>query len=379
MRATVERAPLVDDLRLAERLLPIRSPEPLLEHVLLRGDSEGVVLVANDRELALCLRLDARVEEGGTALLPARRVLAFLREAAFDAVEIDANESLLRLRAPGVTCRLRYPDPALFPTPGPLPSRANALLPAEALEGAIRRTLFAAARRPGCYRDYLLDAVLVEVSQRELRLVASDNRRLAVARVPVLLARPDDVRHRVLLSTRAVALLGRLTHEQEEVRASFSEGEAFFRVGRATLAARLLRGRYPDWQAALPTSAPNNVNLPLPPLLAGVKQAAVLREQVHARVRLRLELDRLTIESEQTGLGSVTVEQEVDYAGEEMVVGFNPVHLLELLRALEGTEKVRLELTGPEDAALFIGTDGYQHVLMPLLPTVAPDPVFVPT
>src|SRR5205085_1841973 len=79
----------------------------------------------------------------------------------------------------------RSPDPADFPSPGPFPPRAHALLPAEPLRQAVRRTLFAAANEPGCCLPYLLEAVLCELGRDRLRLVASDNRRLAAADVPV--------------------------------------------------------------------------------------------------------------------------------------------------------------------------------------------------
>jgi DNA polymerase-3 subunit beta len=243
---------------------------------------------------------------------------------------------------------------------------------------ALRRTLFAAAAGPGYYRDYLLEAVLCEAAPDCLRLVASDNRRLAVAEVPLPPAGADGRRRRLLLSVKALGLLGRLTQGQEEpARAYFGPPQAFFRLGRATLAARLLRGRFPNWQAALPTEPGPGVDLPVAALLAGVRQAAVLREPAHARLRVRLEPGRLLLESRQVGAGTITVERPVDYAGEARSAEFNPVYLLDLLRALEGEAAVRLEPGEPGEPTLFTAPGGYRHVLMTLRPaTPAPEPVF---
>src|SRR5205085_10896654 len=107
------------------------------------------------------------------------------------------------LRAPPVTCQLLAGDPAAFPDPGPFPPRAHALVPAGALRLALRRTLFAAAPGPGHYRDYLLEGVLCEVGAGRLRLVASDNRRLAVAEVPLPAPGGDGPVRRLLLSVKA--------------------------------------------------------------------------------------------------------------------------------------------------------------------------------
>src|SRR5262249_32956033 len=146
--------------------------------------------------------------------------------------------------------------------PGPFPPRAHALLPAGPLRRAIRRTLFAAAPSAAHFRDYLLEAVLCEPGADLLRLVASDNRRLAVAEVPVLAHDGIDHPRRLLLSVKALALLGGLAGDEEgPVRAFFGPPQAFFRVGRATLAARLLRGRFPEWRPAVPSGGRQVVEL----------------------------------------------------------------------------------------------------------------------
>jgi DNA polymerase III subunit beta len=378
MQVVLPRVPLVEDLRLAERLLPPHSPEPLLEQVLLRAGGRDCTLLAYDREVALWLRLAAEVERPGSVLLPGRRLLALLRQADVEAIRVERAGDAVRLRAPGLTCELVGGDPDRFPDPGPFPARAHALVPAGPLGQALRRTLFAAAAGPGYYRDYLLEAVLCEATPDCLRLVASDNRRLAVADVPLRPAGADGRRRRLLLSVKALGLLGRLTQGQEEpARAFFGPPQAFFRLGRATLAARLLRGRFPNWQAALPAGPGPGVELPVAALLAGVRQAAVLREPAHARLRVRLEPGRLLLESRQAGAGTITVERPVDYAGEARSAEFNPAYLLDLLRALEGEATVRLEPGEPGEPTLFTAPGGYRHVLMTLRPaTPAPEPVF---
>jgi DNA polymerase-3 subunit beta len=378
VQVILPRDPLVEDLRLVERLLPLRSPEPSLEHVLVRAGGRDCTLLAYDREVALWLRLAAEVERPGTALVPGRRLLALLRQSDAETVCLERAAEVVRLRAPGLTCELVAGDPARFPDPGPFPARAHALLPAEPLERALRRTLFAAAPGPGHYRDYLLEAVLCEAGPDGLRLVASDNRRLAVAEVPLPPGRADGRRRRLLLSVKALALLARLARGQEgPARAFFGPPQAFIRLGRATLAARLLRGRFPDWKAALLSRPRPAVTLPVGVLLAGVRQAAVLREPAHARLRVRLEPGRLVLESRQAGAGSITVEQAVAHDGERRAAEFNPAYLLDVLRALEDETTVRLELGEPGEPALFVAPDGYRHVLMTLRPTTpAPEPVF---
>jgi DNA polymerase III subunit beta len=375
MHAILARAPLVDDLRLAERILPIRSPDVVAQCVLVRAVPGECSLVTRDHELTLWLGLHAVVERPGEALLPARRLLAFAREVGAETIRAEEEGAVTTLTAPGVTFRLRGEDPSRFPEAVTLPERAQAVLPADALVAAVRRTLFAVARGPGYSREYALEGVLLEVDPPVLRVVGSDNRRLAVAEVRFLACRglrPG----RLLLPARGVALLGRLAREQgTEVRVCFGADHAFFRTGRATLCVRLLWGRYPSWRAALP-EVDHAVALPAAALMTAVRQAAVLREGSYTRVTVRLSAQRLVIEST-AGRDHVRVECPAAYEGEPVAAAFNSGHLVELLRALEADDHLRLTLTGPEDPALFV-VEGYRHVVMPLLPGGATaDSVFV--
>src|SRR5262245_61015004 len=292
MQVVLPRAPLVEGLRLAEPLLPPRAPEPLREHVLLRAGGQGCTLLAGDGAVALWLRLDAEVRRPGAALVPGRRLLALLRQAEAETLQVEAAPGgAVRLLAAGLVCELVGGDPAGFPELGPFPTRADALLEPGPLRRALRRTLFAAAPGPGHSRRYLLEAVLCEVDGDRLRLAASDNRRLAVAEAPLLPPAGPGPPSRMLLAVPALALLGRLLRDPDggdPVRASFGPPRAYFRVGRATLAACRLRGRYPAWRAALPAPGGPAAELPVGPLLAGVRQAAVLREPTRALLLLRL-------------------------------------------------------------------------------------------
>src|SRR5436309_15833388 len=101
--------------------------------------------------------------------------------------------------------------------------------------------------------------------------------------------------------------------------------------------------------------------------MCAVRQAAVLREPGQARLVLRLEPGRLTVESSQVGAGRVAAELAVEYAGGPRTAAFNPEYLLDLLRALEGEPTVRLELGEPGPPAPF-AAPGYRPLPIALGP-----------
>jgi DNA polymerase-3 subunit beta len=305
------------------------------------------------------------VARAGQALVPARQFLDIVRRAAGDELAIVAESGRVWVRADGAGFELRGDDPARFPSFPPCPAGVPLELSAEPLRRAIRRTVFAAGTgdsrhsRPG---------VLWEVEAGRVRLVATDNRRLAVAEVA------SPVRggfERALVPVRAAELLGRLAGVSPgAVRVLFGARHAFVRAPGAALCARLMEGRFPEWRRALPSEGGVRCRLLLPvgEFLACVKRAAVLRDRPEARVLLRLERGRVTLRSRQAGTGRAWVRQALARPCPRgpVEVAFNPNYLADLLRALDDAEPVQLELRGPEAPALFRAGDDYRHVLMPL-------------
>jgi DNA polymerase-3 subunit beta len=237
------------------------------------------------------------------------------------------------------------------------------VLSAEKLSRAIRSTLFAAG--PG-HRRYRLEGVLFEAEPERLRVVATDNRRLAVAELPALEPCQGLGQEARVLPAVVVALLARLADAaQGTVQMRLGPERAFFQVSEGILSCRYETGPYPRWRSAVPAAPPCRLKVPVAGLLYAVRQAAVLREREGARLLLSLEPGRLVLESGRAGAGCSRVARQVPYQGKAVRVALEPRYLVELLRCLEGEATVELGLTAADTPVLFRAGD-YIHVLMPL-------------
>jgi DNA polymerase-3 subunit beta len=369
MKIRVGREAFLKGCRLAERVLPERMVDPATGCLLVRAEDGTCTLRAAGPEAALLLRVPVVMEEPGEALLPAGETLAILREAAAEELALESAAGRVQVRGEGALFDLEAPRPSQLPAPGPFPQGTGHRLPPDLFCQAVRRTLFAVGEQTS---RYSLQGVLWETEPDRVRLVATDNKRLAVAEVPAAAPGESLPPAPRLLPARAVDLLARLAEDGEErIQAVFGERHAFFRVGAATLWARYVEGAFPAWRKAVPPRAPHLFPLPVGPFLAAVRQAAVLREREHARMLLRFEPGRVTLESRQAGAGQSRVLQRLPFAGGPVEVVLNPRFLVELLRAFEADNTLLLGLTDRDTAALFSDGDCYTHVLMPVGPRVA--------
>ncbi len=365
MMILVERGLLLEGCRLAERLLPARTADPARAHLLLQARGDTCVLHAAGAEVGLRLDLPADVEQPGDALLPARQVVAILREADAEVLRLESAPGRVCVLGEGAEFDLAAPEPSRLAPIEPFPGGACHRLPAAALVRGLRRTLFAAG---GPTSRYALNAVLWEVEAERVRLVATDNRRLAVAEVAAEGPGVHLTPAQRLLPAPALALLAKLAGEAELVEVVFGVRHACFRAGRATLRVRYVAGTFPAWRRAIPEGVRRVVPVSVGPFLTAVRQAAAVREREGGRLLLRFEPGRVLLESRRRGAGRARVRRRLPLSGGVVEVALNPRGLIEMLAALEPDATLLFGVAGPEAPVVASDGDGYRHVLVPLRP-----------
>jgi DNA polymerase-3 subunit beta len=123
-----------------------------------------------------------KVSEPGTVVVPARVMLDFVRDFTGETVEIYTTPGNCHLTSGDDTCELVTSDPDEFPVVARFDEQGSFQLQAGTFTTLVGRTAFAAAREQG---RYAMHGVLVEVGEGNLKMVATDGRRLAVAQAPL--------------------------------------------------------------------------------------------------------------------------------------------------------------------------------------------------
>src|SRR5262245_55484403 len=151
MRFTVPTSALLDAASYASTVVASKSPKRLLECLALRATQKGgAEMDATDLDVALRQRLaDAKVEEDGTAVVLAARLVSVLREVGQKEVTLVGTEGRLEIDTPDCHFRLNGDDPAQFPVLPEFPASGVFRVPCGVLRGMIRRTVFATAKEAG--------------------------------------------------------------------------------------------------------------------------------------------------------------------------------------------------------------------------------------
>ncbi len=367
MKMVCHREGLLAACQVASAAVATRDVKPVLRNLKAIVDTDRCTLMATDLELGI--RLDVRgisVEEPGEALLPTQRFLAILREATEDELTIDASPDRTIVRGQTTEFEMPAEDPSAFPDIPGFEEDSYHEVTAGVLREMITRVKFAAAEHAH-YGATM--GILFELESEQIRLVATDGRRLAVVEGAVQSqGDPAPRGHMPVVPKKAVILLERnLVEPDELVRISMKPNEVLVKTERAVLYSRLVEGRFPNYKQVLPQK--NQIKVPIiaGPFLTAVRQAAIMTDDESRRVSFHFGDNRVTLQARGMEAGRSRVDMPLEYGGKDVEISFNPKFLVDMLNVLDASDEMTLELADGQSPALFHIDSNYQYVIVPLV------------
>lgn len=366
MKLRIERDALVEQLALASRGVNARGGGLfVLTGLHLRADAEGLAVTGTDLDLTVRTRLRTAVEAPGETVVPARLLTDIARALPPGEVDLQVADDEAQITSARAQFSVRTLPTADFPTL-PQPAGDDVTVPAVDLAQAFRQVVRAASSddaRP------ILTGVLMAARGDGLRLVATDSYRLALRDLPE--AQVLGPGQQVLVPSRALEELGRILDPSKDVTMRLGEREVTFEVtddsASAQVTCRLIAGDFPSYEALIPDSHDNRLEVDRGALLDGARRLRLLARDTNAPLRMELRSDSIELTVISQDVGSATEEIDAAYEGEPTTVAFNPDYLIEGLEAAGGdtVELVRLDALKP--AVLRTPGQGeFLYLLMPV-------------
>ncbi len=368
MKVVCDRASLLDALTMAHGVVATRTTQPALLCVRLTARNGQLHIAATDMELSLRLSVaQVDVKSEGETLVPADKLLQIVRASEDSTVTLEVVKHVLHLKGADSHFKVFGQDPKNFPAmPEPGEKSLACEIPAGHLRRLITRTLFATAVENS---RYAINGVLFDRQGRKLRLVATDGRRLALARGECSTAAEGD--QRSIVPTKALNVFTRLVDEADApVKIAIESNQIRFTIGAgdesSILVSNLVEGSFPPFEDVIPKDQDKRVTLDSGELTSAVRRAALLTNEESKGVRLAFADKKLTLSSRAPEMGEAEIQLDIaDYHGEAIEIGFNPGFIIDALKVVEGSQ-VMLELKSANKPGVFrLGTE-FTYVVMPV-------------
>ncbi len=365
MKLVTPRELFLHHLQLVAPISPVRTARPVFKDVLLEASPGQLRLVTTDGEISMTsIATHAGISGEGRAALPAGILLSAVRSLESDELTLEQKGPFHELTGGASSFKLHGEDPEVFPEIGSLDEDGAVAIPKTGFLDLCARTMFAAAKEMG---RYAFNGVLLEIEPKEVTLVATDGRRLSLARMTTETGVSE--RASCILPLKGLAQLQRAASEGDDdvVKVQIRENQVLFALQGAQILSRLVEGEFPDFRAVLPKEkdAPLEAQIDRSELERAIRRAAVTAGEEARSVELSFDAGKLKISSRQDGLGESESEMPVEYQGEAVDIRFNPEFIGEYLKSLSDSA-VTFRFKDRASAGYFATSERAVYVIMPI-------------
>lgn len=334
-------------------------------------DAQEVLIHGTDLEVHVqaCVVAEEPITKPIEISLPGHGLLSVLRVLPPGcSVRLEVGDTTCQVIAGGTEYELPLGEPGALPDMPAAEESFAIALDSQVLSQAFQRVSYAAAREAS---RYSMTGVRVEISGQELRLIATDGRRLALTSVDLdgcvtgELAKVKGV----TLPARAVSMVERVSTGVSVLswtprQFSFTSLDADNRVIERVVSL-LIDGAFPAYEAVLPKDKPRGVADFDPQELAqAIKSCSVMVDAETRRMSLHVGDLGTVLEATGQGLGRARIQTGMKLSsGKAEAVFLNPGYLVDVVK--HAGPKARMEIRDPAHPVLVIG-ERYKSLLMPL-------------
>jgi len=372
MKFIISSLKLLRSLQALSGVLNSSNTLPILDDFLFEISPGGLKLTASDLETTMIILLQPDMAEGtGKVAVPARLLLDTMKTFPDIPVTIDIHDDTLAIELFAGEGKFRMSGHRSdeFPQLPVLNDATKVDLTASLLVNAFEKTVFATGNdelRP------VMSGVLFELREDYLTFVATDAHKLVRYR---RLDVKDTQSASFILPKKPLNQLKNLlaSKTDEIVSLEFNQSNASFTFSNMKVICRLIEGRYPNYEAVIPTNNPNKLTIDRVSLLSAIKRVAIFANQSTHQVRFKITGMELILSAEDLDYSNEAKERLVcNFEGDDMEIGFNSKFFIEMLNNLEH-EEVRLEMSAPNRAGILIpvgNDDESEDILMLIMPVM---------
>ncbi|MBP5375960.1 MAG: DNA polymerase III subunit beta [Bacteroidaceae bacterium] len=372
MKFIVSSLKLLKNLQALSGVIGTKNTLPILYDVLFQLTENELNITNSDLDVTMSVSMVPDMVDGtGEVTIPARLLLEIMKNFPDVpiTINVDNNSLAVELIAGEGRYKLAGHKSDEFPQLPVMTDTSVWEIPADVLARGFEKTVFATGVdeiRP------IMSGVLMEMTENYLTFVATDAHKLVrYRRMDV----KSDVVASFIMPKKPINQLKNILAglADEPVRIEFNKTNASYVFGDYVLICRLLEGRYPNYEAVIPKSNPNQLTIDRQTFLAAIRRVAVFSSKATHQVRFRITGQEIMLTAEDVDFYNEAKERlTCSYMGDDMEIGFNSRFFQEMLGNFDSNE-VKLEMSAPNRAGILTPVDNEnesEDLLMLLMPVM---------
>ena len=360
MKLIINKENLVKGIQVVQNIISQKSNLPILSYLLLETHNSNIHLTTTDLDIGITHEIPANIEEPGTVILPAKKFGDIIKEFPEDVINIHTKKNNLTLiEAKQCQFKLMSLPYEEFPK---LPKFANQEI-IKINQGDFKEMLSLVSFAVSYDETrYILNGILCQIDKDNIVLVATDGKRLAFYQRKI--AQGINKTVEIIIAIKTIQELNRNLTDEGEVLLGIGTNQVLLDLGKTQIVSRLIEGEFPDYKQVIPPASHNKIKIDREQFLLAIRRASLLATPDYQAIKLEVLKNRLVISKSTPDIGESREEVLCEYAGKDMIIGFNPSYLIDVLKNLEETT-IEFEVTDSEKPGV-IRTNGYIYIVLPM-------------
>jgi len=360
MKIKVSKDVLLPAIQIAQNVVSSKTTLPILSNMLIDAKKSTLRLNTTDLDIGISCEIPVETIEEGAITIPAKRFSDIIKEMPSGDILIHAKKNN-QIDIEGDVCRFKVNGLSHeeFPKFPEFKDKEVIRVEQNLLKNMLNLTSFAVSHEES---RYVLNGVLLEVSDSIMRIVATDGRRLAKIEKKITDPVKKDVA--VIIPTKAIQEVERNLKEEGEVSLIVGENQILFDIDGVLIATRIIEGEFPNYNQVIPKPIKNRITMNTQELLSSIRRANLLATPDFQAIKFEVFSDKMVVSKTTPDVGESREEISVRYGGQEMIVGFNPNFLIDFLKNVD-QEQIDMELLGSDKPAVLRLGD-YLYLALPM-------------
>ena len=354
MKFIVNSQQLLRQLQNLSGVIASNNTMPIIGCFHFHLEENTLTVKTTDLSTTLVARIEVetgRMEHPEEVAIPSKMLLDILK--SFDDVpltfNVDTESFAIVLESENGEYKLAGMDPETYPTMPSAEGTSTVVMSSAALIGAINKTVFATSNDE---MHQQMSGIYCEMTPDGITFVATDAHKLVRYRRKDV---TSDESTNFILPKKPITIVKNILASRKEdgdVTMEYNNTNLFITFDNFYIVCRLVDGRYPNYEAAIPKDNPNKLLIDRQSFLATLKRVSIFASEATRQVRLSIGADRLEISAEDLEFSNNAKESiPCQYEGDPMDIGFNAKFLTEMLSNLD-SEQVLIELSHPSRAGI---------------------------
>ena len=361
MKCTVTKETLLTHLQKVVNIISKKPILPILNNLKIEAVGSELKLTANSLDMYIETVMAADVTEEGCTTLPAYRLLDLVNRLNDKEIELESDEQFhCKITCGNASFKLLGMNPVDYPEFATVESEQTLTLKNAAYIRMVDQVAYAVSRDDS---RKTLQGILFELKEQTLNAVATDGKRLAMAKTEM-----DDCEDRncnIILPYRAAVEIKRILDGDGTMNMEFNSKYLCVKSGTTTFKTKLIEGNYPPYRQVIPQEFGKSVELTTGTFAQSLDLVSVpIGSGDYVTLKFTAGQLELHTQSANVGEGSDTLTVPYDYE-DEMSFSFNPEFLRDPFR-FSGTDKLMFRMNDTKTPVALESDSGFTYILMPM-------------